>query len=96
MAGMPWPGAVAVSGGGDSLALMHLLAAWARRAKAVPPLVLSVDHGLRPQSAGEISPAVKLGLMIERPTPRSNQLETTADGFPALGELSACETIAGV
>jgi len=51
MAGMPWPGAVAVSGGGDSLALMHLLADWARRTRRPPPLVLTVDHGLRPGSA---------------------------------------------
>jgi tRNA(Ile)-lysidine synthase len=53
MAQMPWPGAVAVSGGGDSLALMHLLADWARAQNRPPPLVLSVDHGLRPQSGEE-------------------------------------------
>src|SRR3954469_8052194 len=47
-----WPGAVAVSGGGDSLALMHLLADWARARKAPPPVVLTVDHGLRSGSAG--------------------------------------------
>jgi tRNA(Ile)-lysidine synthase len=45
-----WPGAVAVSGGGDSLALMHLLARWAKLAKKAAPQVLIVDHGLRPQS----------------------------------------------
>jgi len=43
--GAPWPGAVAVSGGGDSLALMFLLADWARVARP-PPVVLTVDHGL--------------------------------------------------
>ena len=53
MADMPWPGAVAVSGGADSLALMHLLADWAASGKRPKPLVLSVDHGLRRQSAGE-------------------------------------------
>jgi tRNA(Ile)-lysidine synthase len=53
MADMPWPGAVAVSGGGDSLALMHLLAAWARGRNAPPPLVLCVDHGLRPESGSD-------------------------------------------
>ena len=47
-----WPGAVAVSGGGDSLALMHLLANWAKARKAPPPVVLTVDHGLRAGSAG--------------------------------------------
>jgi tRNA(Ile)-lysidine synthase len=48
-----WPGAVAVSGGGDSIALMHLLADWAKARKLTPPVVLSVDHGLRPSSAKE-------------------------------------------
>jgi len=46
--------ALAVSGGPDSLALLHLFARW-RAQLAEPPatLVLSVDHGLRPASAGE-------------------------------------------
>jgi tRNA(Ile)-lysidine synthase len=51
MTAMPWPGAVGVSGGADSLALMHLLALWARKAKAAAPVVLTVDHGLRRGSA---------------------------------------------
>ncbi len=42
---------VAVSGGGDSIALMHLLAAYARAHKRKPPIVLTVDHGLRKSSA---------------------------------------------
>jgi tRNA(Ile)-lysidine synthase len=45
------PLAVAVSGGGDSLALMHLLRAYAAANKLVPPVVLTVDHGLRKTSA---------------------------------------------
>lgn len=45
--------AVAVSGGGDSVALMHLLAAHARKQRRPAPLVLTVDHGLRPGSAKE-------------------------------------------
>ena len=46
-------GAVAVSGGGDSLALMHLLAALARRRNSALPVVLTVDHGLRKASAND-------------------------------------------
>ncbi|HXC55986.1 MAG TPA: tRNA lysidine(34) synthetase TilS [Rhizomicrobium sp.] len=52
-AGAPWPGAVAVSGGGDSIALMHLLAGWAKDTRRAPPLVVTVDHGLREASAAD-------------------------------------------
>jgi tRNA(Ile)-lysidine synthase len=53
MVGHDGPMAVAVSGGGDSLALMHLLAALARAGKAPAPIVLTVDHGLRRSSAAD-------------------------------------------
>ncbi len=53
MAGHAGPIVVAVSGGGDSLALMHLLATFAKARKLAPPIVLSVDHGLRPASGGD-------------------------------------------
>lgn len=43
---------IAVSGGGDSMALMHLLADWAR-AHRVALRVATVDHGLRPDAAIE-------------------------------------------
>ncbi len=57
--GAPWPGAAAVSGGGDSLALMLLLADWARAGGLPPPAVLIVDHGLRPDSAAEAKAAAR-------------------------------------
>ncbi|MGZ3404148.1 MAG: tRNA lysidine(34) synthetase TilS [Phenylobacterium sp.] len=46
----PRPIALALSGGGDSLALALIAAAWARRAGR-PLRVLTVDHRLRPESA---------------------------------------------
>ena len=52
-AGAPWPGAVAVSGGGDSIALMHLLAQWAKKTRRPAPRVVTVDHGLRAGSAAD-------------------------------------------
>jgi len=45
------PLAVALSGGGDSLALLHLTVGWAR-AHGRPVLALTVDHGMHPESGG--------------------------------------------
>lgn len=53
MASLPWPGVVAVSGGGDSVALMLLLQDWAAQAKLAPPIVAVVDHRLRDGSRRE-------------------------------------------
>ena len=58
---------LAVSGGGDSLALMLLAARWAR-ALATPPrlIVYTLDHRLRPEAAAEaafvVETAAGLGL----------------------------------
>ena len=48
-----WPRlALAISGGGDSLALMHLATRWAAHWPEPPSLhVLTVDHGLHPAAA---------------------------------------------
>ena len=58
--GAPWPAAVGVSGGGDSVALMLLLADWAKAAKHPDPVVLTVDHGLLPHSQKEAERVRKL------------------------------------
>jgi tRNA(Ile)-lysidine synthase len=56
---------LAVSGGPDSTALMHLAAEW-RRAQLVPVSVATVDHGLQPGSAAVaarvVDRAASLGL----------------------------------
>ena len=59
-AGALWPGAVAVSGGGDSVALMLLLADFAKHAKLPAPAVLTVDHGLRPESAKDAKAVARI------------------------------------
>jgi len=69
MAGHEGAIAVAVSGGSDSLALMHLLAAFAKTRRRKPPVVLTVDHGLRKTSAADARRvaqwAKKLGLKTQ-------------------------------
>ncbi len=50
--GAPQRIGVAVSGGGDSMALLHLLADWAR-GHPCDLAVVTVDHGLRPEAAEE-------------------------------------------
>jgi tRNA(Ile)-lysidine synthase len=63
-AGAQWPGAVAVSGGGDSVALMLLLAQYAKHARREAPVVLTVDHGLRETSAKDAKAVVKMAAEI--------------------------------
>jgi tRNA(Ile)-lysidine synthase len=53
MAGICAPVALAVSGGGDSMALMHLAVRHAMANRLPLPVVLIVDHGLRRGSATE-------------------------------------------
>jgi tRNA(Ile)-lysidine synthase len=49
----------AVSGGPDSIALMHLLARWYAAGLRPPVLVATVDHGLRPEAAEEAAFVVR-------------------------------------
>jgi tRNA(Ile)-lysidine synthase len=64
--------AIAVSGGVDSMALLHLIARWRTDGGGTglaAPLVLTVDHGLRTGSAGDAAfvagQALRLGLAHE-------------------------------
>lgn len=60
--------ALAVSGGGDSMALMWLCARWAPEARDPPRLtVLTVDHGLRPEAAAETAWVVEQARELKLP-----------------------------
>jgi tRNA(Ile)-lysidine synthase len=95
-AGAAWPGAIAVSGGGDSVALMFLLAAYAKQAKLPPPIVLTVDHGLRPDSAKDAKTVAKIAtdaglkahvLTFKGPVPKSDiEAEARNARYRLMGE----------
>ena len=104
--GAPWPGVVAVSGGSDSLTLMLLLADWAKAKRVAPPVVAIVDHGLRPESAGEARQvarwAKKAGLMAHiltatTPAPQSD-IEAAARSlrYGLIGKWAAKRKLAAV
>ncbi|MDZ4372388.1 MAG: ATP-binding protein, partial [Phenylobacterium sp.] len=58
--------AVALSGGGDSLALTLIADQWAR-ARGRNLLVLTVDHGLRPESAAWTTACARAADRLGRP-----------------------------
>lgn len=58
--------AAAVSGGGDSIALLHLLHDWSAR-HHVCLHVVTVDHGLRPGSADEAAQVAELARALGHP-----------------------------
>ncbi|WP_337186057.1 tRNA lysidine(34) synthetase TilS [Phenylobacterium sp.] len=60
------PIAVALSGGGDSLALTLIADRWAR-ARARDLLILTVDHGLRAESAGWTARCAAIAHRLDRP-----------------------------
>jgi tRNA(Ile)-lysidine synthase len=59
---------LAVSGGPDSVALMWLAARWRRALRQGPRLIaVTVDHGLRPESAREAREVKRLAASLELP-----------------------------
>src|SRR6476660_2476842 len=59
---------LAVSGGPDSLALMWLAARWRRALSRGPRLIaVTVDHGLRPDAAGEARDVKRLAQSLDVP-----------------------------
>ncbi len=82
--------AIAVSGGGDSVALMHLTSDWAKAASRDPKtiFVLTVDHGLRESAAQEVEQVARWaealgfehhGLRWEGAKPKSRLQEKARD-----------------
>jgi tRNA(Ile)-lysidine synthase len=59
--------ALAVSGGPDSLALLHLSVEFARRHGLAMPVVLTVDHDLRPGSGAEAATVARIAEKLELP-----------------------------
>ncbi len=58
---------IAVSGGPDSMALMHGLARWAAIGPRPPIHVATVDHGLRPEAADEAAFVAREAALLSLP-----------------------------
>ncbi len=89
----PWASApaliLAVSGGPDSVALLWLAARWRRGLKRGPVLtVVTVDHGLRPESAREAREVKRLAASLDLP---HRTMRWTGDK-PARGIPAAART----
>jgi tRNA(Ile)-lysidine synthase len=57
----------AVSGGPDSMALLHCLARWASAGRRPPIRVATVDHALRPESADEAAFVAREAALLSLP-----------------------------
>jgi tRNA(Ile)-lysidine synthase len=59
---------LAVSGGADSTALLIIAARWAKRLQSPPKLIaFTIDHGLRPEAAGEATAVKRLARRLGVP-----------------------------
>ncbi len=93
---------VAVSGGRDSMALLHVLA-FLRRKMHIELLALGVDHGLRAEASAELDLARDLAASLEVPftrvaievAPGSNVMARARDARWAVLEESARKADAG-
>ena len=89
---------VAVSGGPDSIALLWLLSRWRRALTDGPYLVaVTVDHGLRPQSAKEARDVKRLATSLGIPhvTKRWTGAKPTS-GLPAAARAARYDLLARV
>lgn len=74
---------VAVSGGGDSMALLHLYLRWSEQT-GVPVIAATVDHGLRPEAAREAAFVAEFCAQNKLP-----HTTLTWDGAQASGNIQA-------
>jgi tRNA(Ile)-lysidine synthase len=82
------PIAVGLSGGGDSLALTLIADAWAREAGR-ELLIITIDHGLQPQSAGWTEACAATAARLSRPFRALVWTgERPATGLPAAARLA--------
>ncbi len=88
---------LAVSGGPDSVALMWLAARWRRQLKRGPLLtVVTIDHGLRPESAREARAVKRLAAALDLPHRTVNWIgDKPKNGLPAAARAARYRLLAG-